>query len=211
MIFFDVDTQNDFIMQNGKLSVSGAEEIIPKLKELTEMAEEKNIRILGSVDRHFGTEEYKEVETELSIWGGPFPMHCQDGTNGQKKVRESTPKELFFVENKKYTLEELADILYHKRNIIFEKQQYDVFTNSNTEKVLNILKPETVFVYGVATDYCVRAAAFGISMLGFRVKVVEDAIKEITPEGKKKTFSEFRMQGIELVKIDDVRNLLAKM
>jgi nicotinamidase-related amidase len=85
-IFYDVDTQNDFMNKDGALYVPDAELIKPNLERVTQYAREKIIPVLGSVDRHFGTEEYKHREGELARWGGQFPDHCMDGTAGQKKL-----------------------------------------------------------------------------------------------------------------------------
>ena len=52
-IFYDVDTQRDFLLPGGALYVSGADRIIPALAALTTMARENHIRIVCSVDRHF--------------------------------------------------------------------------------------------------------------------------------------------------------------
>jgi nicotinamidase-related amidase len=89
-IFFDVDTQNDFMNIDGALYVPDAELIKPNLKLLTDFAKANFIPVLGSGDRHFGTPEFKHREGELKRWGGPFHNHCMDGTMGQLHIEETT-------------------------------------------------------------------------------------------------------------------------
>ena len=91
-------------------------------------------------------------------------------------------------------------------HLVFEKQTYDVMTNhtlslykKHNKTVGRDLSSITAIVYGVATDYCVRAAALGLRSMGLQVKVIEDAIRGITPKGVAETFAEFEKQGIELI------------
>ena len=51
-IFWDVDTQYDFIMPDGKLYVTASEKRLPNLKKLTDYARQRGIPIYGSVDNH---------------------------------------------------------------------------------------------------------------------------------------------------------------
>jgi nicotinamidase/pyrazinamidase len=88
-IFYDVDTQHDFMDKTGALYVPKAELLKPKLRKITNYARIHQIPLLGSVDRHFGTEEYKSRESELKKWGGPFGNHCMAGTEGERKVSET--------------------------------------------------------------------------------------------------------------------------
>jgi len=85
-IFYDVDTQYDFMKEEGRLYVPGAESIIDNVGMLTMFAVKNSIPIIGSMDRHFGTEEYKHREEEFKAHGGPFPYHCMDRSLGQKKI-----------------------------------------------------------------------------------------------------------------------------
>ena len=107
-IFFDVDTQHDFMDKSGALYVNGAEEIKPNLQKLADYALERDIPIFGSSDRHYGTVYFKDVEGELNKWGGPFPDHCICDTAGAARIPETD------------------DSLTEE----FVKQTYDVFTNS---------------------------------------------------------------------------------
>ncbi|MCX6709535.1 MAG: isochorismatase family protein [Candidatus Woesearchaeota archaeon] len=203
VIFFDVDTQHDFMQQafcddknnviKGALYINNAESIIHNLEDLTMYAEKNSIRILGSVDRHF------KSDVELISNGGQFPEHCMDGTYGQRKIRHSSPKNVLFIENRQYAPGELEEILNNHRNTYFEKQTTDVFDNPNIEKTLKILKPEIAVVYGVATDYCVKNAAIGLRKHGLEVYLVEDSIKGITKETGDAALAE--MEGIGIKKI----------
>ena len=52
LIFWDVDTQYDFMINDGKLYVPNAEEIIPILEKLYNYARKNEIQIMGSADYH---------------------------------------------------------------------------------------------------------------------------------------------------------------
>jgi nicotinamidase/pyrazinamidase len=198
-IFFDVDTQSDFIKKDGALSVPHAEALIPNLKRLTDYAIKNDITIIGSVDRHF------DDDPELIKNGGQFPEHCMDGTMGQKKIPETTTKDIIFVENKKYDIAYLNTTRKHKQ-IIFEKQDYKVETNLNFFKLMGLIKPKKTFVYGVATDYCVKVAALCLRSLGLEVYLIEDAIEavNIKPDDGNKALEIMVNAGTKIIKAKDV-------
>ena len=203
VVFFDVDTQNDFMWKvfyddknnliRGALYINNAELIIYNLEQLTTYAQKNSIRILGSVDRHF------KSDAELTANGGHFPFHCMDGTYGQRKIRHTSPKDILFIENMQYAPGELEKILNSHRNTYFEKQTTDVFDNPNTENALKILKPEIAVVYGVATDYCVKNAAVGLRKHGLEVYIVEDAVKAVSEEAGVSALAEMESIGIKKI------------
>lgn len=201
-IFYDVDTQNDFMNKDGALYVPDAESIKSKIKLLTEFAENNKILIIGSVDQHFGNEKYKEREGELKKWGGIFPEHCMSGTFGQKKISETSTSRLIFhphfVDNS-IDYEIFNTTLKENSNLFFEKQSYNVFTNPAISAFLEKANVKESIVYGVATDYCVKAAVLGMQQKGIQCYVVEDAIKGVFPESTKSALEEMINSGARLV------------
>ena len=53
----------------------------------------------------------------------------------------------------------------------------------------------TFVVYGVATDYCVRAAVLGLLDRGQKVAVVVDAIRAVDPGAEPDVLTEFARRG----------------
>ena len=52
LIFWDVDTQQDFIDPVGRLPVPRADAIVPRLKALTDYAHEGGIRVVATAEEH---------------------------------------------------------------------------------------------------------------------------------------------------------------
>jgi nicotinamidase/pyrazinamidase len=202
---------------NGALYVPGAETIKPALARLTQYALAKNIRIFGSVDRHFGTGEWKAYEQELQKWNGPFPLHCMDKTFGQKKIAEAVLG-AFQIENsspsgtpKQYAQVELEAIIADNKSLLFEKQGYSVFPttdcpggNRYAEDFLGVAAVTEAIVYGVATDYCVKAAVIGMQERGIQCYVVEDAIKGVAEETTADALKEMEKKGAKFVTTEQV-------
>lgn len=201
LVFWNVDTQHDFVDRDGALYVPGAEEIKPLLRALTEHARRRGVRVLGSVDAH------SEKDPEMQASGGPFPVHCVAGTPGQGIIPETAPADPLFVQNRAYDEEELGRVLAHEGEILFEKQHYDVFTNPNALPVVQRLGIRRAVVYGVATDYCDRAAAIGLRRAGVVVYLVEDAIRPVTEEGGRAALAEMLAAGVRMVSTAQVFEL----
>ena len=160
--------------------MKGAEEIIPVLKKLTHFAQEKNIPILSSVDTH--TEDDPEFKD--------FPPHCIKGTQGHKKIQETLLESYVVVENR--PLDEDFTVF---PQILIEKSRFSLFDNFNVERILKAFSPREVVCYGVATDYCVRAAVLGFLERSIKVVVLEDAVRAVDPEAGSHAMSEMRSRG----------------
>jgi nicotinamidase/pyrazinamidase len=200
-LFYDVDTQRDFMLPGGKLYVPGAERILPQLERLTRFARQAGITIAGSVDRHFPT------DPELQANGGEYPEHCMDGTEGQKKVEATLPQQPVWIENRDYAAGELAALLRQAGEVYIEKQRFDVFAgNRNAAAVIDTLLrgKEDVVVYGVVTEVCVDQAITGLKDRGVRLHVPLDAVAALDDERAAATLDKWRRWGVRLTTVAEV-------
>jgi len=203
-IFYDVDTQRDFLLPGGKLQVPGAERIIPALAAVTRLARANHIRIVCSVDRHF------PGDAELKRNGGQYDDHCMDGTDGQKKIDETAPLNPLYVPNHPLSPEEIHAALSHTGEIIFEKQDFDVFIgNCHARAILRMmLKPyRDIVVYGVYTEICVAHAVEGLASLGPKITIVSDAIADLGPIADS-VRAKWKEEGIEFVTLAQLKELI---
>ena len=191
-LFWDVDTQADFLRPEGKLYVPGSEKIVPNLQRLTQWARKNHVLVVASADAHQeGDEEFRQ-----------YPPHCLAGTPGQKKIPETTLSNQRVIPNQPV---ELAGELEQAEQIVVEKQKFNVFTNPNTDKLLERLGKELdIVLYGVVTEVCVAAAARGLLERGHRVRLVRDAIQHLEEARAKALLAEVERRGGRLVTTDEV-------
>src|SRR5438876_11735544 len=95
IIFWDVDTQYDFMHADGKLYVPEAERIVGNLKRLTDYAHAHGIRIVASADDHVTA--HPEI-TDAPEWATTVPPHCMRGTPGQTKILETGLRKLLGID-----------------------------------------------------------------------------------------------------------------
>src|SRR2546430_17625789 len=77
------------------------------------------------------------------------------------------------------------------------KKNFNVFTNPNTEPLLDALVPEEIVVFGVATDVCNDAAIQGVLLRGRRVRFVEDASRGLDAARVAACTTPWRERGCE--------------
>lgn len=203
VIFWDVDTQHDFMDPNGKLYVKGAELIKPKLEQLTKYAHGRGIRIVASSDDHqlehaeiSATPDFKET----------FPPHCMRGTKGAEKIAETALVSPLVIEPEAISHEPLVRKLFsHDGDVLLRKHRFDVFSNPNTVTVIEAWDPTEIVVYGVTLDYCVRFAIDGMINVGIpTIHLVLDATKPIVPSAVDALVAGWRTQDVRIVTTDDV-------
>ena len=202
-IFWDVDTQVDFMVPGGKLYVPDAEAITENLERLTRHAREQGIPRVASVDDH--VLEDPEISDEPDF-RETFPPHCLHGTEGQKKIEATAMAAPVVVPNRREDPAAVRDrVRGHRGEILIEKSRFDVFTNPNTHAVLDALSPRTIVVYGVAQDVCDAHAIHGfLQRGGAAVVFVEDAARPIDAARGRELLAQWRDQGVRIVRTDDV-------
>lgn len=197
VVFWEVDTQADFMLSGGKLYVPGAERIIPNLRRLVDAAREGRVFLVSDACVHTLEDE------EFKVW----PPHCLVGTPGAQIIPETLAENFHPIPNRAGA--RLPADLDKFQQVVLEKQTLDVFDNPNTEAVLERLDREAEFiVFGVVTEYCVRCAASGLLDRGRRVAIVTDAVETLNPADGRRTLEELTARGARLLTTDQALALL---
>jgi len=184
VVFFDVDTQLDFLYPAGALYVPGAESIVPQVAALNRYAAEHGIPVVSTVDAH------TENDPEFREW----PPHCVAGTAGQQKPAATLldPRTVLRSTHQDFDLKDA-------RQILLEKQSVDCFTNANLPALLDRLNVRSCVVYGVVTEICVKNAALGLLKAGLNVQLVTDAVRSLDDTKCAQFYQELAAAGGTLI------------
>jgi len=193
-ILWDVDTQFDFMLPDGKLYVPGAEETVPAMKRLVDAARVAGIVHVASADDHELTDAEISAEPDFVT---TYPPHCLRGTRGARKIPETDQEDPVPL-----ALEPVPDRYLEGREFLLLKKNFDVFTNPHTERLLERLDPDVIVVFGVATDVCDDAAIRGFLARGLKVRFVEDAARGLDDDRVAISTASWREQGVEFTKAE---------
>ncbi|HET7647060.1 MAG TPA: cysteine hydrolase family protein [Gaiellaceae bacterium] len=195
-VLWDVDTQVDFVHGDGKLAVPGSEAAVPAMARLVAWARAEGIPHVASADDHELTDP--EI-SETPDYSGTFPPHCLRGTRGAEKIAETEQADPVPLGST-----EVPERWLRGREFLLLKKHFDVFTNPNTDRLLERLAPDEVVLFGVATDICDDAAIKGLLARGHRVTFVEDASCGIDDERSRACVVSWRGGGVRVATVDDV-------
>jgi nicotinamidase/pyrazinamidase len=197
VVFWEVDTQADFMLPGGNLYVPGAERLLPNIRKLTDAARQGRVFLVSHGCYH--TKDDPEFQT--------FPPHCIKGTAGSALVPEALTDRIVTLPNEASAT--LPRDLSQYQQILLEKQTLDIFQSRHAAKLLKQFGDDVEFVvFGVVTEYCVRLAAKGLRDRGRRVFVVQDAIETLKAEDGQHTVAELEGLGARFLTTDEALALL---
>lgn len=200
VFLYDVDTTHGFMDQriakraNGitdGFPVVGADKILPALQKIKDVFLNKMPK-LESVDAH------QFSDPEIKFFKNVSDIHSEKGTYGAEKIEESifkAPRYLIEVEPEKNDVPNVKDIQKALKNnevIRIEKNEIDVLKygngktgeveeNSKGLKLFDNLKKagaEIALIYGVAEEYCVKAATAACKRFDILPVIIKDAVKD---------------------------------
>lgn len=210
-VFVDVDTQHDFCDPSGALFVQGSP--CDAFRALVEHARATSAPLVGSLDSHaFDAWEFASSGRVGPAGEAPrFPDHCVKGTAGWLKVPGTLPPRFRIVPRATVELEPLVGELARgdSHAVYFEKEVYSLFENPMAGPFVDALVRAlggdvSFYVFGVATDYCVRAAGLGLAERGLETWLVSDAVAAVTAEGGARARAELAARGVREVSLADV-------
>ena len=150
-----VDVQNDFC-PGGALAVPDGDAVIPRVNALAAS---------GDFGLVVATRDWHPPDHDsFSAQGGPWPVHCVQGTPGAELHPE--------VER------ERIDVVIDKGQVT-GREGYSGFEGTALQEELSARGVDAVTVVGLATDYCVLHTARDALELGLDVTVDGTAVRGV--------------------------------
>jgi nicotinamidase/pyrazinamidase len=196
-----VDMQGDFTTyKNGSLAVAGTDKaFVDKVQKTTEELSAKGYTIFGTQDWHpenhvsfFSNHAGKKPFEAIQIGDRAqvlWPPHCVQGT---ENARVLTDNNLFLAIVKKGK---------DKRYDSYSGFQDDGGAKTEMNQILHKNGIKELIVYGLATDYCVKATAIDAVDAGYKVTVIEGLSKGVAPETTAQALEDMKAKGI-IIKTD---------
>jgi len=189
-----IDMQNDF-MPKGALGVKDADKIIPAINQLICAFE----NVFATKDWHpknhisFASSHGKNVgdiilinQTHQKLW----PDHCIQNTKGAEITPKINTKKI------KKVFEKGSDVCSDSYSAFFDN---DHKKSTGLDLYLKKENIDTIYMVGVATDYCVKFSAIDAADLGFQVYVIKDCCASIDKNQNEKLYIELEKKGIHII------------
>jgi nicotinamidase/pyrazinamidase len=200
-ILWDVDTQVDFMEPAGKLYVPEAEQVAPAMARLVAAARAAGLVHVASADDHELTDPELSDEPDFR---NTYPPHCLRGTPGAEKIAETEQADPLPLSLVPFPPGLVPGMIEGRRELLLLKKNFNVFTNPNTDPLLDALDPDEIVLFGVATDVCDDAAIRGFLQRGRRVVFVEDAAKGLDAARTEAATAFWRQHGVRFSTVDGV-------
>ena len=200
-LLWDVDTQVDFMRPDGKLPVPDAQDAVPAMARLVRWAEAEGVTHLATADDHELTDPELSAEPDFTT---TFPPHCLRGTPGAAKIPETEQRDPLPLSLTPYSPGMLPELVRDRRELLVLKKTFSAFSNPNVEPLLELLSPDEVLIFGVATDVCNHAAVMGLLARNYNVAFVEDASSGLSEERVAAVLAQWRERGVRFTTTDEV-------
>ena len=195
-----VDVQGDFTkLKNGSLACMGTDKAyVEQVEAATRALSQKGYLIFATQDwhpadhmsfasNHPGKKPFEAIKIDgrtQVLW----PDHCVQGTENARVLVDNN---LFMAVVKKG-----KDTNYDS----YSGFQDDGGAKTEMNSILKRNGIQKVFVYGIATDYCVKATAVDAVDAGYEVTVKEGLCRGVAPDTSAKALQEMKDKGITIEK-----------
>ena len=198
-----VDVQNGFC-PGGNLAVANADQIIPRINALGRVFQ--NIVItqdwhpathVSFAANHAGKQDYEQIQLsygEQVLW----PVHCVQGTaDAELHPDLDLPTAQLIIRKG-----------FHEQIDSYSAfMEADRKTTTGLAAYLKAREIDTVYIVGIATDFCVAWTAIDACELGFSTYVIEDATKAIDLNGSlEQAWQQMLAHGVQRIQSADILN-----
>ena len=202
-----VDIQGDFTQfKNGSLPVEGTDEAyIKAVGDQTKKLREAGFSIYATQDWHpenhasfFTSHKGKKAFDVIQLHGKEqvlWPPHCVQKTPGAEILLD---KKLY-----KAVVKKGMDPQFDS----YSGFQDDGGKKTELDKILKKDRINKLVIYGIATDYCVRATALDAIAAGYRVVVVKSLCRGVAPDTTQKALEEMKSKGVVILDEVDLNKI----
>lgn len=178
-----VDVQNDFC-PGGALQITNGDRVVAPINRAAQLFAAAGLPVLASRDWHtLDSKHFRE-------FGGPWPVHCVQGTQGA-----AFHPALHLPE---------GTVVFSK-GMNPELNGYSAFEGVTADgrmlaELLRDLQVRKLYISGLATDYCVLCTAREALRSGFEVTLLTDAVAgvDIIPGASAAAIEEMASTGAQL-------------
>jgi nicotinamidase/pyrazinamidase len=185
-----VDLQNDFC-PGGALQVPAGDRVIAPINRALERFVAAGLPVFASRDWHPPTTRH------FSQYGGPWPVHCVQGTPGAAFHRD---------------LHLPATALVLSKGLDPEMDGYSAFEGvsedgRSLQAIMAELGVQHLYLAGLATDYCVLSTAREALRSGLTVTILTDAVAgvDVAPGDSDRALTELGSAGARLATVDELQ------
>jgi len=194
-----VDVQGDFtLLKKGSLAVQDTDQsYIDDIIAATKQLKNKGYKIFATQDfhppnhisfytSHINKAPYDTIETEARIqilW----PPHCVQGSENAD----------ILIDTGLFTsiIQKGMDPKYDSYSGFFD----DGGMNTGLGDLLKSYQMNSLIIYGLATDYCVKATAMDAIKSGFKVILVEALCRGVAEDTTQSALKEMKAVGIKII------------
>jgi len=181
-----VDMQNDF-MDGGVLAVPGSKSIVPTINLYMEVFHNRSLPIYATRDWH------PQNHISFRERGGPWPPHCIMFTEGASFFNKlKFPKETEVI----------------SKAMKPDEEAYSGFQGTDLAIRLKKRGISNIFISGVATEYCVLSTAMDGIKNGFRVHLLQDAVRGIKDRDVSSAMQRMKDAGVIIISFKDLEPIL---
>jgi nicotinamidase/pyrazinamidase len=178
-----VDVQNDFL-PGGSLAVPDGDKILPKIRQLIDLKQQDVV--VWTKDWH------PEDHCSFTDNGGQWPTHCVQSSKGAEIHKDIQPEDQNWVILKGY----------NKGADSYSAIKDNDGQSTGLAESLKKVGVKTLYVCGLATEYCVKFTVLDAIKEGFIVRVVEDACKGLG--GEEAALKAMQEAGTTILMVDDL-------
>ncbi len=194
-----VDFQADFTeFKDGSLAVAGTDEsFVKRVEDNTRKLKDMGLPIFGTLDWHpanhisfFTTHPGKKAFDVIKIRGKDqvlWPPHCVQNTPGAEVLLDKKLFDAF--------IKTASDPQFEG----YSGFQDDGGKKTDLDHLLKKDRVRKVIVYGIATDYCVRATSLDAVAAGYHVVLIKSLCRGVAPDTSQKALEEMDSRGVVIL------------